>query len=161
MKTLWIISLFLLLSLIPFPAWAVDFDKGWAAYNNGDYVTALKEWTPLAEQGDAYAQNNLGNMYADGRGVLQDDQTAVEWVTRAAEQGNARAQFNLGNMYYKGEGVVQNYIYAHMWWNIAASSGNEVASKNREIVAGEMTSANISAAQKRARDCVASNYKAC
>ena len=67
MKTLWIISLFLLLSLIPFPAWAADFDKGLTAYNNGDYATALKQWTPLAEQGDARAQYNLGVMYRQWR----------------------------------------------------------------------------------------------
>ncbi len=34
------------------PAWA-GFDEGWAAYNRGDYATALREWRPLAEQGDA------------------------------------------------------------------------------------------------------------
>ncbi|MDA7551431.1 hypothetical protein N8760_06405 [Rhodobacteraceae bacterium] len=32
---------------------AQDFNKGWAAYNSGDYATALKEWRPLAEQGGA------------------------------------------------------------------------------------------------------------
>ena len=44
------------------PAWA-DFDDGVAAYEAGDYATALKEWRPLAEQGDAEAQFNLGKMY--------------------------------------------------------------------------------------------------
>ena len=28
-----------------------SFDEGWAAYERGDYETALKEWRPLAEQG--------------------------------------------------------------------------------------------------------------
>ena len=45
--------------LICTPALA-DFDKGWEAYYNGDYATALKEFKPLAEQGDAKAQFNLG-----------------------------------------------------------------------------------------------------
>ena len=44
------------------PAWA-DFDDGWAAYEAGDYATALKEFRPLAEQGDAEAQYWLGLMY--------------------------------------------------------------------------------------------------
>jgi TPR repeat protein len=35
----------------------------------GDYATAFREWLPLAEQGDALAQQYLGNMYATGRGV--------------------------------------------------------------------------------------------
>jgi hypothetical protein len=36
---------------------AQDFDKGLRAAQSGDYATALKEWTVLAEQGDAEAQN--------------------------------------------------------------------------------------------------------
>ena len=42
-------------------AWA-DWDDGVAAYERGDYATALEEWRPLAEQGDADAQFNLGVM---------------------------------------------------------------------------------------------------
>jgi uncharacterized protein len=50
-------------------AQAQDFAKGLAAYETGDFATALKEWQPLAEQGDASAQFNLGVMYY---GVVQD-----------------------------------------------------------------------------------------
>ena len=52
-------------------AWA-GFDEGVAAYDRGDYATALEEWRPIAEQGNADAQYNLGNMYYNGRGVPQD-----------------------------------------------------------------------------------------
>ena len=55
MRTLWVIPLFLLLSLIPSPGWGADFDKGLTAAQNGDFATALGEWTPLAEQGHAGA----------------------------------------------------------------------------------------------------------
>ena len=161
MKILLILPLFLLLSLIPSPGWGADYDKGWAAFDNGDFATALREWTPLAQQGDARAQLLLGAMYRKGEGVLQDDKAAVKWFTLAAQQGDAKAQVNLGVMYATGQGVLQDNIYAHMWVNIAASSGDENADKAREIVAGGMSSADISAAQKRARDCVASNYKGC
>ena len=41
-------------------SWSQDFQKGLAAYLNDDYATALREWTPLAEQGNADAQHNLG-----------------------------------------------------------------------------------------------------
>jgi hypothetical protein len=64
-------------------------------------------------------------------------------------------------MYTKDQGVLQDNIYAHMWSNIAASLGNDPASKNREIIAKRMTPADISAAQKLARECVAKNYKGC
>ena len=47
------------------PAWA-GFDEGWAAYSRGDYKTALREWRPLAEQGDAVAQHYLGVTYDTG-----------------------------------------------------------------------------------------------
>ena len=49
-------------------AWA-DLDDGLTSYQRGDYATAFREWLPLAEQGDALAQQYLGNMYATGRGV--------------------------------------------------------------------------------------------
>ena len=46
-----------------------DFNKGVAAYESGDFATALREWRPLAEQGVADAQYNLGVMYDKGEGV--------------------------------------------------------------------------------------------
>ena len=65
-------------------------------------------------------------------------------------------------MYAFGTGVLKDYVYAHMWWNIAASSGgSKSASKNRDIIAKQMTPADISAAQTLARECVAKNYKGC
>ncbi len=81
------LSLILLL-LFSTTCWGADFQKGVDAFNRGDYATALKEWTPLAEQGNVLAQFNLGWMYANGRGVPQDYQTAVKWHTLAALQGN-------------------------------------------------------------------------
>ena len=77
------------LSLISFPSWSADFDKGLSAYKRGDFVTAVREWTPLAEQGDANAQTNLGVMYETGRGVPKDYNEAVRLYRLAAEQGYA------------------------------------------------------------------------
>ena len=85
-----------------------DYEKGVAAYNRDDFATALREWTPLAEQGDASAQSFLGWMYDNGQGVPQNDKTAVKWYTLAAEQGIATAQFNLGLMYDEEKSVPQN-----------------------------------------------------
>ncbi len=67
------------------PAWA-GWDEATAAYQRGDYVTAIRELRPLAEQGVAEAQFNLGNMYDKGRGVPQDYAEAVQWYRKAAEQ---------------------------------------------------------------------------
>ena len=149
-------------------ALAQDFDKGLAAYNAGDYATALKEWRPLAEQGDGIfvqgdveAQSYLGFMYHNGTGVLQDYAEAVKFYRSAAEQGNDFAQFKLGFMYEKGKGVLQNNVMAHVWYNIAAANGAEKAGEWREKTAAKMTSADISKAQSMARECMSSNYKNC
>ena len=76
------------------PAWA-DFQAGMDASNREDYATALREWRPLAEQGDALAQYNLGVLYRKGRGVPQDDVQARQWYEKASAQGQAKAQYNL------------------------------------------------------------------
>ncbi len=68
------------------PAWA-GFDEGLAAYERGDYETAVREFKSLAEQGNALAQSILGGMYDEGQGVPQDYAEAVRWYRRAAEQG--------------------------------------------------------------------------
>ena len=67
--------------------WGAYWEKGVDVYKRGDYATALKEWTLLAEQGNADAQYLLGGVYFIGEGVPQDYKTAVKWTTRAAEQG--------------------------------------------------------------------------
>ena len=87
-------------------ALAQDFQKGFAAYDAGDYATALKEWRPLAEQGIAGAQYNIGQMYRNGTGVLQDYAEAVKWYRLAAEQGYANSQKSVAFMYKNGKGVL-------------------------------------------------------
>jgi len=47
-----------------------------------DYAAALREFRPLAKQGYARAQLNLGVMYAKGKGVAQDDAQAAEWFLK-------------------------------------------------------------------------------
>ena len=84
-----------------------------------------------------------------------------EWTPLAAEQGDAEAQFNLGVMYFEGQGVLQDYVTAHMWANIAPVNGSEIAPKIRNVITKEMSPAQIHAAQKRAKDCIAKNYKSC
>ena len=77
----------------------------------------------LAEGGDAEAQNNLGAMYATGKGVAQDDQEAAKWFRMSAEQGAAKGQSNLGLMYEKGKGVPQDYKEAVKWYRKSAEQG--------------------------------------
>ncbi len=128
-----------------------------AAYHRGDYATALREWRPLAEQGSAIAQNNLGLMYSEGKGASRDYAEAVGWWRKAAEQGYAKAQSRLGVMYDNGKGVPQDYAQAHKWYNLAASrfppgEDRNLAVKNRDILAKKLTPAQIFEAQKLARE---------
>ena len=74
--------------LLGIPSFSADLYKGLIAAQEGDYATALKEWKPLAEQGNVDAQFNLGQMYLRGDGVSQDFKEAARWYTVAAEQGN-------------------------------------------------------------------------
>ena len=67
-------------------------------YQEKNYAAALKESTPLAEQGNADAQVLLGRMYLMGQGVTQDRDQAMKWFKAAAVQGNADAQFLLSSM---------------------------------------------------------------
>ena len=161
MKRLLILPVLLLTLLVGTPASSADWKKGAAAYQSSDFATALREWTPLAKQGNADAQFNLGLMYHEGQGVPQDYKTAVKWYKLAAEQGDANAQTNLGNAYGRGQGVIQDNVYAHMWLNIAASSGDKGAVKNRDIVAGWMTPSQLEKSQDLARECVRKKYKGC
>jgi TPR repeat protein len=86
------ITLVFIALLFAAPVSAADYQnykKGTAAYKSGDYATALREWKPLAEQGDASAQQKMGWIYAHGRGVPKDYKTAVKWFRLAAKQGDA------------------------------------------------------------------------
>ena len=64
-------------------------DEGEAAYDRGDYATAVRLWRPLAEQGYAAAQSNLGVMYAKGQGVSQGYVQAHMWFNLAASRFSA------------------------------------------------------------------------
>jgi len=101
----------LVMQLLASPAWgSVDqgFEQGLAAYQRGDYATALREWLPLASRGAVDAQYNLGSMYANGRGVHKDYSEAARWYRKAAELGYPPAQHKLGLLYRKGLGVPQD-----------------------------------------------------
>lgn len=129
-----------------------DFAAGLRAYESKDYATAIKEWLPLAEAGDAAAQFNVGLMYLDGVGVPQSDLKAVEWFRRSADQGYAKAQGNLGALYAVGRGVRRDYVGAHMWLNLCAASGDKKCAAQRDLIAKKLKSRDLLEAQRRAAD---------
>jgi TPR repeat protein len=134
------------------PVAAGPFEDATAAYDRGDYAAALRLLGPLANQGDAIAQSNLGFMYFSGQGVLQNHDEAAKWFWLAANQGVASAQALLGFMYADGQGVPQDYVRAHMWFNLSAAQGGQVAAIERDSILKLMTPAQISEARKLARE---------
>ena len=113
--------------------WA-DFETGMDAYQRGNYATALSEWRPLAEEGDAQAQLHLGVLYANGDGVPQNYANAHQWYEQAAAQGYPMAQFNLGVLYDNGDGVPQDYAKARQWYEQAADRGYAMAQTNLGVL---------------------------
>lgn len=141
--------------------WGAEFEKGLAAYERRDYATALREWTPLAEQGNAAAQRSLGEMYRQGNGVRQNYKDAA-WLFRlAAEQGDVDAQIKLGAMYANGNGVPLDNMYAYMWWSIAATSLDRTAMTNRDKIAGKLSNVQLEQAQELVRECARKAYRGC
>ena len=91
------VALVLSIGCLTAPAWT-DFEAGEKAYSRGDCATALREWQPLAKQGQAVAQYHLGLLHANGQGVPNDDVQARQWYEKAAAQGHANPQASLGTV---------------------------------------------------------------
>ena len=140
-----------LLALSVLPAWA-DFAAGLSAYQKGNYEGALKEWQPLAENGDAVAQFNVGLMCYEGQGVRQDYARAAEWFQRAADQGYAKAQYNLGAMYGVGKGVKRDLVEAYKWLDLCAANGDSRCGAQRDLVAKKLSASKLANAQRLASD---------
>ena len=131
-----------------------NYQKGIRHYKPDDVAAAVSELKPLAEQGNAEAQFNLGSLYYQGWGVPQDYKEAVKWLRKAAEQGHVFAQATLGTVYAEGvqEVVEKDYPQALMWFIFAAAQGDMEAMDFRDTLANRMTPTQIAEAQKLARE---------
>ena len=125
------------------PTEEINFDgrhttsRGFGRHN----VRTFLHYQRAAQQGDTTAMNNIGVMYANGRGVDQDYNEAIIWFSNAARQGNATARTNLcivynhlGWMYAKGVGVEQDYGQAFDWFTKAAEQGHAEAQYNLGVM---------------------------
>jgi len=117
-----------------FAAAAGPLDEGVTAYRAKDYAKALELWRPLAEKGDATAQYQIATLYAEGKGVEQNDAMAASWYQKAAEQGHADAQYNLAVSYAEGLGVKQDDAAAVKWFRRAAEQGMAYAQLNLGVL---------------------------
>jgi TPR repeat protein len=114
-------------------------------------IKAIYWYQEAAKNGHPVAQNNLGVLYNDGRGVERNFSEAVKWFSESATQGNSDAQYNLGLKYLRGEGVTQSDVEAYKWW-LLASNSNDKARRAKEVLARRMSDSELVEAQKRATD---------
>lgn len=108
----------------PSPAKA-DYQSGVDAYYRNDFQGAYAAWLPLAEAGDAVAQNSIGALYDHGLGFAEDNTEAARWYEMAAQQGLPLAMRNLANQYVSGHGVVYDLEIARQWYERAAAAGDQ------------------------------------
>ena len=129
MRCLLFVFMLSMIFTTPSPALG-NYEKGSIAFEQGDYKTALKEFTDLTEQKDSRGQYGMGLMYDLGTGVSMNFEEAVKWYQLSAEQGNADAQNNLATMYAEGEGVEKDAHKAEKLYERAAQQGNFDAPNN-------------------------------
>jgi len=140
--------------LLSVAAWAAegDWNRARNAHERGDYAAEIAIVRPLAEQGYAFAQFNLGVLYDQGKGLPQDNAQAMAWYQKAAEQGLPQAQINLGIMYEEGQGVAPDYVRAYFWYTLADVQGDGQAPQAKRELAEKMTPAQIADAEQQAKD---------
>jgi hypothetical protein len=109
------------------PSWQESYNS---ARNRRDYAAMISILQPLAAQGNAWAQRNLGVMFERGNGVPQNYEEAVKWYGLSVAQGDAMGQSNLGSMYANGLGLARNYDVAGKWFRLSAAQGNASAQRN-------------------------------
>jgi hypothetical protein len=92
----------------------------YVAYDESNFATVAKVWKQQADEGDATAQNYMGELFERGINGTPDYQSASAWYQKAADQGHSQAQLNLGNLYEKGLGVPQDAVKAINLYRLAA-----------------------------------------
>ena len=131
MKTFFSILISLIFTAIP--VYADDLQDGKEAFLNGargnirDYEKAFRLLKPYADEGNAKAQNIIGQLYQYGLGVKQDLPKAVILHKLSAEQGDKYSQYSLGQLYQNGQGVKQDYIESARMYKLSAEQGHRIS----------------------------------
>ena len=120
---------------------AVSYYRFWVfndanlALKTGNYAQTMRLLHPWAVIGDSKAQYTLGELYAFGLGVAQDDETAIYWYRRAGPIGPldagersvtdpaAPAMYYVGKQYLDGTGVKRDEAKARKWFERSAKGG--------------------------------------
>ena len=119
-------------------------------HNDPDLMSALRYFTMAAEQGNADAQFEVGQMMAQGMGTTQLFEEAMRWYELSARQGHAKAQFNIAFLYAYGQGVDQDILKAYEWYRISHLCAYPLAKKPMESTAKKLSLGEIEMADWRA-----------
>lgn len=98
---------------------------------------AIVHQTAYALAGFASAQQNLGQLFFEGRMAKHDYQAAVAWWRMAAVQGHLRAQTDLAYMFAHGYGVPMNGDKAAEWYAKATAAGSNMATAQLSLLASK------------------------
>lgn len=118
-----------------------------------DVEMARKLTERAANAGNRIAMHDLALYHAEGRGGLTENmENAAKWFQNASEHGVLDSQFNLAVLYERGQGVPQNMSDAYLWYSIAARQGDQDASRRAGILAGQLSEADLAAAEARVKN---------
>lgn len=131
---------FLFAALLSLPLLAVaagedDYEKGRAAYKNGNHAEALHDFKTAANKGHARAALNAGVIYMQGQSVPADKAQALLWFRKAADAGDPMGMFNTAMAYESGDGVPQSSKMARNWYESAARTGDLKAASRMVLAA--------------------------
>ena len=105
-------------------------NAAYIAFDQGQYITALKLAEKQAQKSDPQAHTLLGRLYAEGLGVPKNEFTAAKWYRRGAELGDVEAMFAFGVILASGTAVKQNHDGAAQMFERAARKGHAYAHYN-------------------------------
>lgn len=132
-----------------------DFFDGLTAMKASRFEEARQIFLPLAQGGNADAEELIGVMYAMGLGVDRDDERAFEWYLRASLKGHPGAQSGIGWYYEVGRGIpAPDLVRAYTWYVLSAIGGDPDAAISMNEVVKKMTPEQIAKA-----DILISDYK--
>ncbi|NJK91780.1 MAG: sel1 repeat family protein [Blastochloris sp.] len=101
-----------------------------------------------ANQGHEGAQNDLGLLYYQGRGVKVDGTKAVFWLEKAAAQNNLNAMVNLGVIYDEGKVLPGDPVLAMKWFVLAGKRGDEPSKADAQRLQQSMKPEQVQQALK-------------
>lgn len=100
----------------------------------GNYVSAFRQYERAAKEGDAAAQNTLGNIYYLGLGRERDFKKAAQWYLSAAKRGEGSALVNLGILLNHGLGIEKDVMKAFACFRLAKKAGNKNAETHMKFL---------------------------